>query len=182
MICPECYCRHSEFACQRSEEDPELSASDKFDVLFEQWKMGVKHIDDFEKGQQELVEAIDSVFNSVIKDKKMLAQLDWEVEIYPSRSRLIAQIKDNAVQEFLDKLEWEGGRYHWHHAIMLGDLHIFLDDGVMSISFENVDEMVEFCEEQGIEPNVTTLNAQRSKAELEASRLTQIIERLCDDK
>jgi len=161
------------------EMTPNMTTHAKFDVLLKLWRDSQDKVDEIDSKQAKICGYINDTFSTIVKEQQLLAELPWEVEVYPGSSNLSCRIKDTKVQEFLDKMVWKGdSRYSYLYNLKLCGKYIHLDDGIMEINFDDEDEMMNFCDEHGIKPGVTRLNDQRNDAIHKVKRLDQIIKRL----
>ena len=115
----------------------------KLDILLAEWRENHTKINGMQEAQNELAAAINVEFGKTIREKRLLANLPWQVEL-PGRVVLLCDIRNEEVDKFLDKMEWDDNRFDYHHSLKLGEFCVFLDDGTARISFENVEEMIGF--------------------------------------
>lgn len=159
--------------------EPIAVTKDRMKRLLAEWKLNNDHIWKMEDNQSDIVCSIKEAFGRVVTEEQLLAPLSWEVYSYHS-----AELKanyDDRVAEFLKLMEWSDFKFHDTETLQIDGhtLLIFTGDKELSIFFENgINELVAFCQKQGIKPNVETLYDQRDKAQKQVDRLTEIIESL----
>ena len=153
--------------------------SEFFESRLDRWQRQAITIKKMQEEQRNLADDISTGFGDIVTRDQLLAGLPWEVVMH-ARVTIKCKIKDEKVGAFIEMLEWDDRRFHWHHSLQIGEYYVNLDDGMMSISFKDIDEMVAFCKEQGIKPRVTMLNDQRKKAQSDVDRLTGIIRLLAE--
>ena len=77
----------------------------KFEVLLDQWRANEAQVQEMEEKQGDLTKAISIAFADVVRERQLLAPLEWNFS--GSGRALSCYIKsDDAAQELLDKFEW----------------------------------------------------------------------------
>lgn len=167
-------------------DEPIAVTKDRFDRLLVEWKLNEDAITGLQDEQGDVVAHISRLFSDIVTDDQLLADLPWEVFTYPSGTEISCSTKDGKGAEFLAKMVWKDHKYYFSGRIEVGGNQASVRDGEMTIYFGNddlddsdgVEGCIRFCKEQGIRPEVATLNVQRQDAQDKADRLTQIIESL----
>ena len=174
VTCSACKGEHETKDCNWGD----MSPADKFDALLNQWHKNEETIVEIQKKQDPLRKLINETFGVLVKEQNLLALLPWRVRV-PGRVLLECHVKETAVQEFLAKIEWDDKRHHWsHYALQLGDTHIYVDDGIMSLSFDDSDELIVFCKKHGIKPSLSALKERQQKASNKVRSLDKMMDKL----
>jgi hypothetical protein len=159
--------------------EPIAVTRDRFDRLLAEWQLNEDRIGRLQDQQGDTAETISQLFSDIITRDQLLAGLPWEIEYYPHETSMFCNIKDEKAAEFLKKMIWKDFKYYWSGSIKVGGNVVNVNDGEITIYFEKgIDDLLSFCQIQGIKPVVTTLNDQRKKAQDKADGLTRLIESL----
>lgn len=146
-----------------------------FENLFEKWKKNEEKIDKLKEEQCTLSKSINNAFGAIVKEQRLLTLLPW---VFESKHMLTCLIRDSAVQAFLNKMEWDDSDSHWYHyTLKIGDISLYVNDGVMSLYFDSTEELVSFCDQHGIKPDLSELKDQHKRAETDMKEINQVIAR-----
>lgn len=155
----------------------------QLDNLMERFRCNDEQLTKVLNDHDSIEKQLRQTFSRIITEEQLLAPLDWKFRAYSDGSARITcnYLVCEKAKEFFGQMTWISDTEYPPVMYVISDTGrraLNVEHGALDVFCHTLDDLLHFCNEQGIKPDVEEIKAQRSTLKAQLDEVENILERL----